>query len=814
MPSLDANTTTWFLDQTSLIEELKRSQAAHRSRTPVIPGYDDMREISRGGQGVVYAALQRSTKRKVAIKVLLDGAFSSNAAKRRFEREIDLVAGLRHPNIVQVYDSGTTPPPDERLYFVMEFIDGSPLTSWAHGREVRDILALFAQICDAVNFAHQRGVIHRDLKPTNIRVDSTGRSHVLDFGLAKLGAGSAEGGAEGAAAREPSLTMSISGQFLGSLPWASPEQAEGATDRIDTRSDVYALGVVLYQVLTGRFPYDVEASFRDVLDNILTDEPLRPSTLNSRVDDEVETILLKCLAKDPDRRYQTAGELANDIRRYLAGEPIDAKRDSLWYTMRKRLVRYRLITGAAALLMLALIGGFGATLWQAHKTEQQRERADEERYRAEKRFNDVRALARTFIFEVNDQIADLAGSRPARELLVQTALKYLENLSSEASDDASLQSELAAAWERVGDIQGNPFVANLGNTAAALESYRRAHKIRAALAAAAPDDLEVQRLLAASHNQVGDMQTWMGEIPAALESYRQARGVLEPIRAAHPENARIRRELLAVAIKSSDALGTLQSLDQALAEGFIALELADGLHRETPESPLDIENLATVHSKLGYMLGQQGKSDEALEHIQTSLKLGEQMARAVPHNSRAQRSVEIGHNQVGAMLTARERFDEALEHFNAALTIAERMMAADANDALAASDLAFTLNKIADLKYRRSDVLGALPHYRRALEIREGLVAKDPNNASFLRDLAVSRSMVGTTYQTLGKDESRTIEQRIEDTKQAITWLEACHATFIDMRTRNILPERDAGLPDEIGKEIDASRESLKTLGG
>lgn len=163
--------TTWFLDQASLLEELKKSNV-QRGRVPIIAGYDDLREISRGGQGVVYAATQRSTRRKVAIKVLLDGAFSSNAARRRFEREIDLVAGLKHPNIVQVYDSGSTAPPDERLYFVMEFIDGLPLTDHARNRPMRDKLVLFADICEAVNYAHQRGVIHRDLKPSNIRVDS------------------------------------------------------------------------------------------------------------------------------------------------------------------------------------------------------------------------------------------------------------------------------------------------------------------------------------------------------------------------------------------------------------------------------------------------------------------------------------------------------------------------------------------------------------------------------------------------------------------------------------------------------------------
>lgn len=365
----------WFSDPTTLLEELRRGVG--RSQViPTIPGYDDLKELFRGGQGVVYAALQRSTRRRVAIKVLLDGAFASRSARRRFEREIDLVAGLQHPHIVRVYDSGVTS--DDRLFLVMEFIDGQPLDEFLglsrNGKSVplatanlREKVALFADIADAVNFAHQRGVIHRDLKPGNIRIDPQGSPHVLDFGLAKT----AEAG------NRESLPASVTGQFVGSLPWASPEQADGKLDALDVRTDVYSLGVMLYQALTGRFPYTVTGAMRDVLDHILRDEPARPGTITSALDSDLDTIVLKCLAKDPARRYQSAGELARDLRRHLAGEPIEARRDSTWYVLRKTVKRHKTTAILAATLAIFALG-FGvlmAYMYDTTRTARDAERA-------------------------------------------------------------------------------------------------------------------------------------------------------------------------------------------------------------------------------------------------------------------------------------------------------------------------------------------------------------------------------------------------------------------------------------------------------
>jgi CHASE2 domain-containing sensor protein/predicted Ser/Thr protein kinase len=310
------------------LEHDSRLGAALGELADSFAGYTLVREVHRGGQGVVYEAIQHSTRRKVAVKVLNEGPLAGRRDRARFAREIEILAQLKHPNIVTIHDSGTAAG---HAFFVMDYIAGQSLDQWstAAPRSVDEMLRLFHRICLAVHAAHQRGIVHRDLKPGNIRIDTEGEPHILDFGLAKLPAGRISGDVA------PQV-MTLTGQFMGSIPWASPEQAEAIPGRIDPRTDVYALGVILYQLLTGRFPYVVVGNLRDVLSNILQAEPTRPSTVRRGIRPDVEVIVLRCLQKDRDRRYQTAGELARDIARYLAGEPIAARRDSVLYLLRIR----------------------------------------------------------------------------------------------------------------------------------------------------------------------------------------------------------------------------------------------------------------------------------------------------------------------------------------------------------------------------------------------------------------------------------------------------------------------------------------------
>ncbi|MGE0481864.1 MAG: protein kinase [Phycisphaerae bacterium] len=308
-----------------------------------IDGYELIREVGRGGQGVVFHATQQSTQRDVAIKVLRHGLLATPAEQARLEREVRILGQLRHPGIVTVHASGRS---GNLSYVVMDYIDGVPLDEYVGvmPASIRERIALFAEIAEAVNAAHLRGVIHRDLKPANIRVDGDGVPHVLDFGVAKLMESDAT-----------ATVLTESGQFIGSLRWAAPEQARGDHAAVDIRTDVYSLGVLFWYCLTGASPYPVVGGLRSILQNIATAEPVLSTAMRSTMPLDVETILRKCLTKEPERRYQTAGELAADLRAYLDGAPIGARRDSRIYVLRKTIARHRIVFGAAAVVFLTAV---------------------------------------------------------------------------------------------------------------------------------------------------------------------------------------------------------------------------------------------------------------------------------------------------------------------------------------------------------------------------------------------------------------------------------------------------------------------------
>jgi serine/threonine protein kinase len=346
---------------------------------PAIPGFEILKSLHRGGQGVVYQAIQKATKRKVAIKILREGPYASKTALKRFEREVELVAQLKHPNIISIFDSGTTP--DGWRFFVMDYIRGLPLTD--HVRDNRlpleDTLTLFAQVCDAIQYAHYKGIIHRDLKPSNILVTSEGVPKVLDFGLARQFTATVD------------TVISLTQEVVGTLPYMSPEQAKGNPDHIDTRTDLYALGVILYELLTGQYPYPVAGHMAEVLNHISSTPPTPPhlkwspeqgiAGRSSRyhrsnqcpIDDELQTVILKTLSKERDRRYKSVGDLEEELQRYLRGDSIEAKRDSGWYVFKKAIKRHRnKLASAAGVAVLA--GGLGFALLS------ERRRHEAERY--------------------------------------------------------------------------------------------------------------------------------------------------------------------------------------------------------------------------------------------------------------------------------------------------------------------------------------------------------------------------------------------------------------------------------------------------
>jgi serine/threonine protein kinase len=312
-----------------------------------IEGYEIIEELPRGGQAVVYKAIHTATKTNVAIKVLLPTLLASKRARYYFEREAELIATLEHPNIVGIRDSGII---HGQYYFVMQYIEGQFLNQYVNSQKLsfRERMVLFNKVCSAVSYAHQQGIIHRDLKFANILVDKRGEPHILDFGLAK-----AVGLSERAGNR---AVVTMTGEWAGSLSTMSPEQASGRPNLINVRTDVYSLGVILYHMLTGQYPYDITGSTLEVLQNIQKAEPTRPRQINRKFDPDVEAILLAALAKDPARRYQSAADLHGDIENWLQGRPIRVRSISTMYLLRKIIARHRYTSTVVALLLLIVLG--------------------------------------------------------------------------------------------------------------------------------------------------------------------------------------------------------------------------------------------------------------------------------------------------------------------------------------------------------------------------------------------------------------------------------------------------------------------------
>ena len=343
--------------------------------------YEIIGAIGEGGMGVVYEARQENPRRTVALKVIRPGPAASKTL-RRFQHEVEVLGQLQHPGIAQIHEAGVadlqtaTGATMRQPFFAMELIRGEPLNTYATnaGLDPRQRLELVANVCDAVQHAHQRGVIHRDLKPANILVEGSGQPKILDFGVAR---------ATGADVQTITTQAGV-GQIIGTVPYMSPEQVTGDSRQLDTRSDVYALGVILYELLSGCLPHEVnDLSVPEAVRKIRDEEPRRIGSIDRALRGEIETIVARALEKDKTRRYQSASDLADDIRRYLDGAPIEAKRDSALYVLRKTVARYRGWVAAGGLLF-ALVVVFGlVSFGQAQKNRRLAVREGEARARAD-----------------------------------------------------------------------------------------------------------------------------------------------------------------------------------------------------------------------------------------------------------------------------------------------------------------------------------------------------------------------------------------------------------------------------------------------
>ncbi|HYE62651.1 MAG TPA: serine/threonine-protein kinase [Phycisphaerales bacterium] len=586
------------------------------------PGYDLLRELHRGGQGVVYQAIQKTTRRKVAIKVMRDGPFASQREHARFEREAQILAQLNHPGIVAIHDSGVTQ--QGLSYFVMDYISGTPLDTYAASvkASARDAVALLVPVCEAVSAAHLKGIIHRDLKPGNIMVDGEGRPHILDFGLAKVAGGDTTGGVD-----DKLQLMTITGQFLGSMPWASPEQAEGRSEKIDVRTDVYALGVILYQVLTGHFPYTVVGNMREVMDTIISEPPAAPRKLRRDIPQDVEVIVLKCLAKERERRYQSAAELVRDLQHFLAGEPIEARRDSFTYVARMHLRRHKL---AAAMILpfivAAAVGGVtSAVMWR--QAEAERADADALNRVLERALRGADPnLARNRDLTVREMLRDVAAelsSGPlAKELEQQPRVKaaahawmgttFLNNGDAQAGE-SHLRQALALEEEHFGprDLRTAQVRSWLGRALIEQGRFTEAETHLTAALEVQEKKLEASdKALAQTLNDVGILRQHVGRFEDAQALFERVIAILR----GGQDQPMLASVLCNTAVLLDDQ-GKLREAEAYYRESRdIYAALAKGGHDP---------RLAFVLTSYGWNLVRQGRPCEAVTHLEQSLKIRE-----------------------------------------------------------------------------------------------------------------------------------------------------------------------------------------------
>ncbi|MBM3752506.1 MAG: hypothetical protein FJW38_00815 [Acidobacteria bacterium] len=739
------STSEDFLDKPAITPISKLMEEAASEADDKMPAtigpYALQRPIGSGGMGRVYLAVRadKSYDKQVAIKVIRKG-METDRILQRFRRERQIMASLDHAHIARMLDGGATA--DGRPYFVMEFVDGQPIDIWCDQRRssIEQRLRLFLQVCDAIHYAHQNLIIHRDIKPGNILVRSDATAKLLDFGIAKLM--NADLGSVVAERTATSMRM-MTPQY------ASPEQGKG--DPVTTASDVYLLGIVLYELLTGHRPYEVkDQATMEVVRAVSLSEPQRPSealfrvketltmegakkvtrninivsfarnaepsNLVKRLRGDLDAITLRALRRNPKERYQSAAQLADDIRNHLALMPVMARTQSAGQRFGLFLRRNKTIALAATTAVLMLISVAVFALWQASLARQQR-------IRAEARFGEVRKMSNALLFDVQDALAPLPGTTPARRLLVQKALEYLSNLAKESSGDNSLQRELAAGYVRVGHLQGNPNFANLGDAIGAAASYKKARELQEQILAAEPKNAGVQNDLAGTLEALADMMTVGGDSAGALEALRRAVQLREQSGAA-PAARAASLQNLAVALSASGSLAEAKSMVTQAHQLAMGLSGTDAMRQQ-----------AISHGKLAIVLDRAGDVGGAAEHFREAQQLHEKLGASDPLSARAKREFSYALEDYGDYLR-RAGSDPGL-HYQRLLRLRRELAVSDPQNIQARRDLAYALMK-------NGSPEDALESFRQ-------LAALDPGNILARRDLALAYERVGTAMMKGGK---------------------------------------------------------------
>lgn len=669
-----ANQQGGFLDEPLLPNEAEA--ASHPDR---LGPYEILDEIGRGGMGTVYRAVRTDAAfhKVVAVKVIGGARFDRGLAAR-FQRERQILARLEHPNIARILDGGSV---GDVPYLVMEYVEGERIDQYcdSHGLNIPERLALFAQVCAAADYAHRNLIVHRDLKPGNVLVTADGNVKLLDFGIAKMLSLDDES--------STTMTLQLTPDY------ASPEQFRG--DPVTPASDVYSLGVMLFQLLTGgaRPRRTTGANLMEIARNISIEAPPAPSTkapagIRNQLVGDLDCIVVAALAADPERRYASAGRLADDLDRLREKLPVWAHADSRAYRAKKFVSRYWVLLSTTALVVVALSLAVIMTVRQRARAEQALVTAEAQRKLADRRYQDVRALATSVLFDIYDQIRGLAGASEARRVAATKALQYLDGLYQQSHDDLGLAGELAAAYERAGDILGNIADSSVEGAQTALPPYSKALALRERVAASKPGDAAAREALARAHEKVGVGYLGLGRGHDAVTSFEAALRL-------HGDRPSFRAEILD---RLCSAYALLTDFDRSLGYCREALTLVESPHSGL--SPPESDKLtARVMRQYGILLRLSGNNREAIKWMSRAADRLSVLVRREPDQASFRRSYASMLPMLARAYEDTGQTAEAEKAWNDARARLTEILPTSRTDSQIVLSLAYVLKRIAWNRY-------------------------------------------------------------------------------------------------------------------